>query len=416
MPEQPAPPAPSTFVAARWVRWTAVLFPLLGALFGWLGWEIVRERLAGARWQNVWLFAFILATLAGLVLLFLAGLAWALRARLTIDRQGVVVRGLWRTRAIPWHEFEGYRWIKGELCAYPAGDEFPLSLAYFENQELIRAWIVARLRDLRAAELAQEDREISADTRLGLREEEKAAELARLQRIVKPVNWATYVAAVVGGVNALFFEHSAVQIGAACALVLAPVVLVLFALGHRDHVRLDYKEGTRYPEGASGLLAGSMGLAFMSALDSHTLLGERFYQWTLALTALAAAVWLHVEWPRIRALRSWAAVLPVASYTVLSGFWAGGTVYQLNQIGDTSELAWHATRVTSLRESKHRVGASYYVQVERWAGAPGETVELEVPRDTYRALHAGAAVEVGVRRGALDIPWVRAVRLKKLSG
>ncbi len=153
-----------------------------------------------------------------------------------------------------------------------------------------------------------------------------------------------------------------------------------------------------------------------SALDSHTLLGERFYQWTFALTALAAAPWLHVEWPRIRALRSWIAVLPVASYTLLSGFWAGGTVYQLNQIGDTSERAWHATRVTSLRESRHRAGKSYYARVERWDRAQADPVELEVPRETYRALRAGAAVEVGVRRGALDVPWVDSVRIKKPSG
>jgi hypothetical protein len=393
-----------------------VLFPALGALFGWLGWEIVLERLAGARWQNAWLFAFVLATLAGLVLLFIAALAWTLRARLTIDAKGVTLRGLFRTRAIPWHEFEGYRWIKGELCAYPAGDEFPLGLAYFENQELIRAWIAERLKDLRAAELEQEDREISADTRLGLREEEKAAELGRLQRIVRPVNWLAYIAVAIGAVNALFFGHPGVRIAAALALILAPVVLVALALGHRDHVRLDFKEGTRYPEAASGVMAGGLGLAFISALDTHTLLGERVYPWTFALAALAAGLWLHVEWPRIRALRSWVAVLPVASYTLLSGFWAGGTVYQLNQIGDASAPVWRATSVTSLRESKHRGGRSYYVKVESWDDARAGALELEVPRGTYRVLRAGMPVEVGVRRGALDIPWVEAVRLKKPSG
>jgi len=410
VPEGPALPAQSTFVAARWVRWTAPLFPVLAALFGWLAWEIVQQRLAGGRWENVWLFAFVLGALAGLALLFLAAAAWALRARLTIDRDGVVLRGIFGTRAIPWDKFEGYRWIKGELYAYPAGDEWPLSLAYFENQALLRAWIVGRLRDLRAAELQQEDREISADLSLGLRKEEKAAELARLRRLVRPVNWAAYIAAGIGSVNALFFQHAGVQIAAALTLILAPVVLVLVALGHRDHVRLDYKEGTRYPEGASGIIAGGMGLAFISVFDTHTLLGERFYQWTFALTALGAGVWLSVEWPRIRALRSWVAALSVASFILLSCFWAGGTVYQLNLIGDTSEPVWHATRVTDLRQSSHRAGTSYYIKVERWDGAQAEPVELEVPRETYRALRAGVAVEVGVRRGALGIPWVQGVR------
>ena len=58
-------PDESTFIVTRWVRWLiAVVAPVFAAMLAWLIWEIVQERLAGKGWDNVWLFAFILATLA----------------------------------------------------------------------------------------------------------------------------------------------------------------------------------------------------------------------------------------------------------------------------------------------------------------------------------------------------------------
>jgi hypothetical protein len=37
-------------------------------------------------------------------------------------------------------------------------------------------------------------------------------------------------------------------------------------------------------------------------------------------------------------------------------------------------------------------------------------VELDVSRETYFTLRVGAAVDIGVRSGALEIPWVDEVR------
>jgi hypothetical protein len=52
---------------------------------------------------------------------------------------------------------------------------------------------------------------------------------------------------------------------------------------------------------------------------------------------------------------------------------------------------------------------SYHVTVAPWSASP-EPVELDVPRATYESLAAGASVEIGVRRGALGIPWVDEAR------
>lgn len=407
-------PAASTFGVARWARRLAVLFvPVFAALFGWIGWEMVQDRLAGKGWESAGHFAFVLGTLAALILLFVLAAAWALRARLTLDREGLTLRGIFRTRVIPWRRIEGYRVRDGQLFAYPEEDQLPLHLAHFENQELLHAWLHGHLPDLAEKERASDEREIRQDLELGITEGEKAARLAGLRRVVRVINWTGYAAAAVGGVNAFVFDHPTVQLVAAWALIPVPVALVIVALRHRRQMRLDYREGSPYPEGLTGILAASIALGLMSIMDNHTLLDtEGFYQWTFGVTVVAAATWLYLEWERIRAQpRKVMVALHVLSLVFLSGFWAGGAVYQLNKNSDVSEPAWHATHVLRLRETRDRTGSVYHAEVS--LNGP---VELQVSRATFDTLHAGAAVEISVRGGALEIAWVDEVRLKPRPG
>lgn len=415
MSETSGLPAASSFRIARGLKWLmALAAPVPAAAFAWLAWDMAQDRLAGRGWENAWLFALMLATLAALDVLFAAGLILVFRAKLEVSDEGLVLRGLFRTRTIPWKKVEGYRWVNGQMNGYLVGDEWPLNLAHFENKALLHAWFQSRVPDLHAEELAKEQREIREDHALGWMQDEKAAALGRLRRVVRPINWIAYAGAAIGGVNALFLEHEGVQLAAASVLIAASAALMLLALAYRDQVRLDYKEGSLYPEGLTGILASSLALGLMSLLDHHTLLGERFYQWTLPLAAASAGLWLYLEGERIRAQRrALFILLHVASIILLSGFWAGGSIYQINKHADVSEPVWGTTRVTGLRKSQEKTGTSYHVQVAPWSASPAEPVELDVSRETYDALHAGAAVAISVRSGALAMPWVDEVIPKR---
>src|SRR5437879_12925089 len=88
-------PDESTFAVTRWVRWfLAVFAPVLAAGFAWGAWEISQERLAGTGYDNVWRFAFILATLAILVFRNVYGLEYLMPRRRSTDQRGVVLRGV----------------------------------------------------------------------------------------------------------------------------------------------------------------------------------------------------------------------------------------------------------------------------------------------------------------------------------
>jgi hypothetical protein len=383
--------------------------PLLAAAFAWLGYDIAREHLAGRGWQNPWGLALVLATLAGLVVLFLWSVVHLARARLTVGEEGIEVRGIFRTRAIPWTRFEGYRWIKGQMNLYLVGEQMPVEVGHFEQRETVYALLQSRLPDLDAAVTAREAREIRDDLSLGLTQAEKDAALAGMRRLARALNRAAYAAAAIGGLNALFQGPEALQVAAAGALVALSLVLIGLALSHPNRMRLDYREGSIYPEGASGLMAAGIGLGLMAGLDPHTLLGERYFFWAAGISTVFALVWIYVERARLAEhMHSIVGALNVLGFACFAAFWGSGGAYLANRHADVSAPAWGATQVTALRE-KGRSGKTYLVKVAPWSGMP-EALEVELPRKAYRMLQVGMAVEVGVRAGALDIPWVETVR------
>ena len=406
-------PAESTLQVARWLKWSApLLAPLLAGLMALGAWFVMQDWRAG-KWDNLWALAFLLATFAGFALLFLAALVYVFRGRITLNREGMVLHGLFGSRTIPWSRVEGYRFSSNQLFAYPVEDRWPVNLSHFENQPLLHAWLYCHVPDLQAVDVLQEAHEIRADSELGLSGDEKAAKLEGLRRVTRAINRVAYAAAAVGIVNALFIEHGLVQLASAALLVPVPVAFILLALRYRDQVRLDYREGSLYPEGLTGILAASLALGLMALLDPHTVLGEGFLRWSAPLAAAGAALWLHLEWRRILAQRRWMFItLHIFGVCFLSAFWAGGSIYFVNKHADVSAPLWDTTRVTRLWKSQERTGTAYYAEVAPWSASPGP-VELVLSRETYGRLREGAAVEIGVRAGGLDIPWVAEVRPKR---
>lgn len=390
-----------------------VAAPAFAAAFAWLAYDIAQQRVAGRGWESAWPIALVVAALCGLALLFLAGLAHALRAKLAVGEGGITVRGIFRTRAIPWKQLEGYRWIKRQMNVYAAGSELPVEISFFEDRDTLHAIFRARLRDLDAEVTEREAREIRDDLSLGLTQAEKEANLAPMRRLSRYLNWTAYATAVVGGAIAMFRGPEALQIAAASVLVGLPLALLGLALANPNRLRLDYREGSIYPEGASGIMASGVGLGAMAAFDPHTLLGERFFFWGAGLTAFFTLAWLYVERERMAEhMHSIVGALNVLGFACFSAFWGGGSAYLVNRHADLSEPSWSATKVLGLREKGRRAARSYLVKVAPWSASP-EAIELELPRGAYRALAEGMEAEVGVREGALGIPWVETVRPAK---
>ena len=390
-----------------------LLAPPLVGLMAWVIVLIVQDHRSGKGWENVWLFILMLATLGALVLLGVAAPVWASRARITLSGDTMALRGMFRTRLLSAQHLEGYRWIQGQLHLYLKSDQWPVNLSHFDNQAVLNDWVFRHAVDLSAAELAEEDKRISKDLTLGMTGGRKEEELARLRTITKRLNRVAYGAAAVGVSNALFLEDPIVQQAAAGVLIVMPIGMILLALKNPGHVRIDYPKGSRYPEILTGILACSLALWLMSLCDRHTLLGDTFYRWLVPLTLANAGIWGLIEIDRLRELYARGRVLvaiTVASLLSLSLVWVGGAVYEVNKNFDTSKTVWSTTEVVDKRRGKKKSSVTYYVEVAPWDGAGGEAVELDVSKKEYDAVQIGGPVKIGVRRGALEIPWVVEIR------
>lgn len=137
-------------------------------------------------------------------------------------------------------------------------------------------------------------------------------------------------------------------------LVAIPILLDLLALRNRGDIRIDYQEGTRYPQIFSGTLACGIAVALLSMFDKTTLLGNEFYRWFIPIALAKGLLWLYIDFDRLRMLRTrsrFASTVTAASLVLLPAFWVGGSLYQVNQHFDNSSLSWNATEVLNTRRS-----------------------------------------------------------------
>lgn len=407
---------PSThFVAARWKWLTVAIVPLLVALMVWGAREVIKNYLSGKGDPNVWVTGFVLALLGSLALVFLGSVLWAFRARIVLTSNRMTVRGLIRTRTIAEEQIEGTRWINGQLHLYLKDRQWPLQLSHFENQQVINAWVFRHAQDLGAQELVEEDVAISRDLALGMTQAHKEARLAKLRKIIKNINLLAYCGAVIGVVNVLFLEQDTVAKVVAAVLISIPVLLDLLALRNRGHIRIDYQEGTRYSQIFSTTMVCGIGVVLVSLLDRSTLIGDEFYRWFVPVAVAKGLLWLFIDLDRIRTLhaRGWfASTITALSLMLLPAFWVGGSIYQVNQHLDSSSVTWHSTEVIDKKVSKGKT-ASYSIRVAPWTPSLDEPPELTMRRKQFKQIEVGMPIEIGVRQGALEIPWVAEIKLTR---
>jgi hypothetical protein len=396
----------------KWL--TVALVPILVALLAWGATEIVKNYSSGKGDPNIWVTGLVLALLGSLIVVFLASVPWAFRARVVLTRDSMTVRGLIRTRVITEAEIEGFRWINGQLHLYLKNREWPIQLSHYQDPYAINAWVFAHARDLAQQELAQEDVAIKRDLSLGMTERQKEDQLARLRKIVKSINVLAYGVAAVGVINVLFLEQDMIAKTATGVLVAIPILLDLLALRNRGHIRIDYQEGTRYPQIFSGTLACGIAVALMSLFDKTTLLGNEFYRWLIPIALAKGLLWLYIDLDRLRMLHArsrFAPAVTAVSLMLLPAFWVGGSLYQVNQHFDNSSVSWNATEVLSTRRSSGKT-VTYYAKVKPWSPSLDEPPELVMSRQQFEQLKVGMHVEVGVREGALALPWVAEIRIE----
>lgn len=393
----------------RKYRWgTVLLVPPLVALMAWALYESIHNNLDDNGDIQLWVVALGCLVFGGMALVFLAAVVWAFRARVVIDGEQMSVRGAFSTTVVTPERMKGFRWWNGQFYLYLENRTWALQIGYLENIWVIYRWVEQRTSDIVGEFLEEEAEEIAADVSLGMTEDAKEARLQSLQNVIKRINYVAYLAGAVAVVNFLFIENTEVELVAFGTLMLVPFYLDMLALANRGHVRIDYDEGSRYPQIFTATMTAGGVLGLLSLLDRGALLGMNFYAILAAGILLKGFFWMYLDGERLEVLsrrgRSVTALTLVAMF-VLPGFWVGGSVYQVNKLFDQSPVTWHETTILEKKKSTGSRTTSYTVELAPWDPDRDAPVEYTLRRREFESFEADMAVRVGVRDGALGISW-----------
>ena len=398
---------------SRGFRWfTVVAVPPLLALMAWAALATLRNRAPDGGISQLIGIAVMLLLYGGVAVSVFSALVWAFRAFVRIDADCMTVQGAYLRRVIRPDNLDGFRIINGQFHVYLDNRSRPIQIAYFEEPWSIENWIRRRTTDIDATYLEEEANEISNDVSLGYLPDVQANELATLRRQVTLANLLTYAAIAVAAVNFLFFEHVQVEWVSTAVLILTPLMLSLFALSHRGHVRIDHDEGTQYPQIFTATFASGVTLLLLSLLDRGALLDSTLYRYIAVGVLVAGLLWCLIDIQRLSVLRQrgqMAAVLTVVAFFMIPAAWVGGSLYQINKLGDVSRPVWHATTIVDKTKTSGK-GISYSVDLAPWSDVQDEPVRVAVRRREFDLFHTGMPVKVAVRDGALNTPWVADVQ------
>lgn len=396
-------------------RWfTVIAVPPMLALMAWAARETLQNHSSDEVAAELWATVIALALFGGVSLALIAALIWAFRAYVYVDAECMTVRGAFRKTVIRPGLLDGFRIINGQFHVYLKNRSMAIQIAYFERKWSIEHWIRQRATNIDQQFLDEEADDISRDVDLGFVADEKASRLAFLNKLVNRANYLIYAAIVIGAVNFLFVENLRVQQVSVAVLVLTPLMFNLLALSHRGQIRIDYDEGTQYPQIFTGTFAGGITLMLISLVDRGALLTTDLYQFILLGVLVNGLLWCFIDKKRLSILRQRGRaimLMTVVAFFVIPAAWVGGSLYQFNKLADVSEPVWYETFVVGKTKTSGK-GTSYSIDLAPWSKDMDEPVTVTLRRQEYDLLRSGMPVTVAVRDGALNIPWVADVQPK----
>jgi len=370
-----------------------VLGPL--ALFGLVGpWFLFGSRSGLAVEATFILFGAVIA----------AALAWAIcslfRSRLEFLPTGIrLTRGTSQPLEIQSDEIEGYRVSRGKNSKvlrifYKDASRKPVRIEMsFARQPELVALLEDRYRNLDKEDRETKMKEVLSDQSLGATEADREAALGRATLHAGILNAAAAFA--VGW--ALAYPRPYILVMALLALL--PVLAIGLVVVSGGAVTFDSGRNNVRPTAAYAILGPGLIVAFRALADWHILGWSGFWlPFAVVAGILCAALMVGAgvdKQGKASTTVGLAVVLLVQSW---------GVVVILNCEFDRSVPEIHRTVVLSRRVSHGSKSTIYYLTVGPWINGR-RSREISVPSSTYDWHTEGSTLLIGVRPGALSMPW-----------
>lgn len=384
-------------IAKGWKIFIYIFFSALILVFIWLMLlPFVPGLTDDASLKNhgiVWSLSFF-----AIIILVLAGLWDTYISCITIDNTSIRYRGLGTNRYYLFTEIKGFRYADKYIFIEPleAGAKKIKIHQYFERQDELKAWLEENFINLDEATIAEEEKEILQNEEFGNDASEREALLIDARRIASWLNGG----AIVITLWAFIFPEPYEVVLLVCALL--PFAAIFFLWKYKGLIKLNDKEKSAYPNLFTALIFPAGALVVRALIDYD--IDDYSNVWKLlVITGSLFSFFIFYIVTQGTDNRSNKAISLLLAAIV--GFvYAFGAVICYNCNFDKSKPDVFETAVVRMHINSGK-STSYHLTLAPW-GKHADEDDITVSKSLYNQLHEGDKVNLYLKKGSLNIPWV----------
>lgn len=331
-----------------------------------------------------------------LISLGVFGFAEALKAKLTITNDRIILRGAFKTKSLAFVEIKGYSKNEKTIDLYPRDDsQKKLEITtYFSKYAWIERWIESNFFDLDLVNASLEHKEILTNQEFGLSPEGREAKLITAKKVARVFNISGYIS-----VAWIFFPHP-YSFSLAFAMLL-PIIGMIILYCYRGLIKLNEKKSSAYPSVGQGIFLPICGVGLRALWDFDLIHDENIWV-TSASAALCLVMLLHYGSKELGFKKVEDIILSILSVVMFFAYSFASYAITNCHFDNSQPKVFHSTVVAKYSTSGKTT--TYYFTLLPW-GPIKEIDDVSVSSDLYKGIEVNQQVNVFLKKGLLDTQW-----------
>lgn len=380
-------------MAKGWLILMYILTPLLILLFG--GGFIALLLADDIEIEMLYILEPIFLAMA---ILFTLALMDCIKGKVIITGDTLSIRGVFINRDLLFEEIKGYKIEEKHITVVSntTTKKHIKITKYIGEIDELTAWLSANFVDLHLENQMKEEKEILDNYEYGRNEDERTFRLKQAKRTAKLLNLA-------GGIVLVWtlfipnpYEYAII------ASITMPLISVLAVIFFKGLIRIDEKKGSAYPSIFFAILMTSIGLMLRALLDFniHSYSNVWLPVFLIALSLILIII-IGSKEIRFRSIKEFGTAISLFLFFFAYGY---GAIVTTNCYFDESKPINYKAEIISKHISSGKT-TTYYIELTPW-GDQTESEDISVSESFYDRMEAGDSVNVYLREGMFEIPWI----------
>lgn len=385
-------------LATGWKVFSFVIFPVLMALIAWMGIYPFTQNPVNINQ------AYILVPLSVVLeVFFILGLVDAIKMRLTIYEDRIVGEGALYKRELPDTEVKGFKILtNNKIVIEPIESTTKKKIeisSYIRHSDELIAILCERYKDLDAVEYQKQEEELNKNIEEGETDTDHQHRIKIARKISNYLNYAAIAVALW-----YFLKPEPYELVTILNIII-PFVAFAVAYKYQGIVKIiSTDKKSPYPNVSSALGMPVAAILIRVLLDFE--LYEYQHLWIpVALAgALLSFLFIHFVGKELNSSKKSELILNYTFSVVLIFLFVAFSYISVNCTFDRSQATIFKTKILnkSVTNGKH---TTYNLTVDKW-GKELTSSEMTVTKSQYEAMNTGDSVNIYLKSGRLNIPWI----------